>query len=89
MDSEGRDPLELLDEVEQELGMPCVADDMAGGPGQAVWQDVVNLRTKSMRLFDAGADKRGEDDEVVSLDQRDKLAARSATNGIWPSRTWS
>ena len=75
MDREGRDPLELLDEVEQELGMPCVPMTWPVGQGK-LFGGIVNLRTKSMRLFDAGADKRGEDDEVVSLDERDKLAER-------------
>jgi peptide chain release factor 3 len=36
----------------------------------------LNLRTQSMRLFDAGADKRGGEDETVSLNERDKLHAR-------------
>jgi peptide chain release factor 3 len=75
MDREGRDPLELLDEVEQELGMPCVPMTWPVGQGK-LFGGIVNLRSKSMRLFDAGADKRGEDDEVVSLDERDKLAER-------------
>ncbi|HET6788001.1 MAG TPA: peptide chain release factor 3, partial [Aquabacterium sp.] len=75
MDREGRDPLELLDEVEQELGMPCVPMTWPVGQGKT-FGGIVNLRTQSMRLFDAGADKRGEDDEVVSLSERDKLHAR-------------
>ena len=79
MDREGRDPLELLDEVEQELGMPCVPMTWPVGQGKQ-FGGIVNLRTQSMRLFDAGADKRGDDDEVVSLagqgGEREKLAAR-------------
>ncbi len=61
MDREGRDPLELLDEVEQELGMPCVPMTWPVGQGKH-FGGIVNLRTQGvMRLFDAGADKRGED----------------------------
>ena len=75
MDREGRDPLELLDEVEQELGMPCVPMTWPVGQGKQ-FGGIVNLRTQSMRLFDAGADKRDEPDEVVPLSERDKLHAR-------------
>ena len=35
MDREVRDPLDILDEVERELGMPCCAMTRPGGPGQA------------------------------------------------------
>ena len=75
MDREGRDPLELLDEVEQELGMPCVPMTWPVGQGKQ-FGGIVNLRTKSMRLFEAGEDKRSDEYETVSLDERDKLAAR-------------
>jgi peptide chain release factor 3 len=75
MDREGRDPVELLDEVERELGMPCVPMTWPVGQGKQ-FGGIVNLRTQSMRLFSAGADKRGEDDEVVPLSERDKLHER-------------
>ncbi|HIV70718.1 MAG TPA: peptide chain release factor 3 [Candidatus Aquabacterium excrementipullorum] len=75
MDREGRDPVELLDEVERELGMPCVPMTWPVGQGKT-FGGIVNLRTQSMRLFSAGADKRGEDDEVVPLSERDKLHER-------------
>lgn len=75
MDREGRDPIELLDEVEAELGMPCVPMTWPVGQGKG-FGGIVNLRTQSMRLFDAGEDKRSDEYEVVSLDQRDKLAER-------------
>ena len=75
MDREGRDPLELLDEVEQELGMPCVPMTWPVGQGKA-FGGIVNLRKQSMRLFDGGADKRGESDETVPLSNRDKLHGR-------------
>ncbi|MEY4766036.1 MAG: hypothetical protein RI907_2709 [Pseudomonadota bacterium] len=75
MDREGRDPLELLDEVEQELGMPCVPMTWPVGQGKQ-FGGIVNLRTKSMRLFDAGEDKRSDDLEEVPLTERDKLLER-------------
>ena len=75
MDREGRDPVTLLDEVEAELGMPCVPMTWPVGQGKQ-FGGIVNLRTQSMRLFDAGADKRGGEDETVPLSERDKLHAR-------------
>ncbi|MCH2241921.1 MAG: peptide chain release factor 3 [Aquabacterium sp.] len=76
LDREGRDPLELLDEVEQELGMPCVPMTWPVGQGKA-FGGIVNLRTQSMRVFKAGADKLADvEDETLPLDEADKLAAR-------------
>ncbi|MBI5333542.1 MAG: peptide chain release factor 3 [Burkholderiales bacterium] len=76
LDREGRDPLELLDEVEQELGMPCVPMTWPVGQGKA-FGGIVNLRTQSMRVFKAGADKLADvEDETIPLDEADKLAAR-------------
>ncbi|WP_230179925.1 peptide chain release factor 3 [Aquabacterium sp. CECT 9606] len=75
MDREGRDPVTLLDEVEAELGMPCVPMTWPVGQGKQ-FGGIVNLRTQSMRLFDAGADKRGGEDETVPLSERDKLHER-------------
>ena len=75
MDREVRDPLDILDEVERELGMPCVPMTWPVGQGKA-FGGIVNLRTRAMRLFDAGGDKRSDEYEEVSLDERDKLHAR-------------
>ncbi len=80
MDREGRDPLELLDEIEQELGMPCVPMTWPVGQGKA-FGGIVDLRKQQMRLFKAGADKRSDQDgadadEIVPLAQADTLRAR-------------
>jgi peptide chain release factor 3 len=76
LDREGRDPLELLDEVEQELGMPCVPMTWPVGQGKA-FGGIVNLRNQSMRVFKAGADKLADvQDETLPLAQADQLAAR-------------
>ena len=56
MDREGKEPLELLDEIEQELGMPCVPMTWPVGQGKA-FGGIVDLRKQQMRLFKAGADK--------------------------------
>ena len=47
MDREGRDPIELLDEVEAELGMPCVPMTWPVGQGRA-FVGIINLRTQMM-----------------------------------------
>ena len=80
MDREGRDPITLLDEIEAELGMPCVPMTWPVGQGKQ-FGGIINLRTQSMRLFKAGADKlTAADDEVVPISgpasQADKLHAR-------------
>lgn len=66
MDREGKDPLELLDEVEQALDMPCVPMTWPVGQGKQ-FGGIVNLRTNTMRVFQPGADKRGDGDEILSL----------------------
>jgi peptide chain release factor 3 len=50
MDREGRDPLELLDEVEQALGMPCVPMAWPVGQGK-LFAGIMDLRKDQMRLF--------------------------------------
>ncbi|WP_428420320.1 peptide chain release factor 3 [Methylibium sp.] len=80
MDREGKEPLALLDEIEQELGMPCVPMTWPVGQGKA-FGGIVDLRKQQMRLFKAGADKRSDQtgagsDEIVPLTQSDKLRAR-------------
>lgn len=75
MDREGREPLELLDEIEQELGMPCVPMTWPVGQGKA-FGGIVDLRKQQMRLFSPGEDKRGSDDEIVALSRADALRQR-------------
>jgi peptide chain release factor 3 len=74
MDREGRDPISLLDEIEAELGMPCVPMTWPVGQGKA-FAGIVNLRQQNMRLFKGGADRVTED-EVVPLSQADALRQR-------------
>jgi peptide chain release factor 3 len=76
MDREGRDPLELLDEIEQALGMPCVPMTWPVGQGK-LFGGIVDLRKQHMRLFNAGADKIKEGaDEIVPLSNSDILAKK-------------
>ena len=76
MDREGRDPLELLDEIEQALGMPCVPMTWPVGQGKQ-FGGIVDLRKKHMRLFKAGSDKADDaNDETVTLSDRTELLKR-------------
>ena len=75
MDREVRDPLDILDEVERELGMPCVPMTWPVGQGKS-FGGIVNLRTQAMTVFEAGSERRPQDFEAIPLSDRDTLAAR-------------
>jgi peptide chain release factor 3 len=74
MDREGRDPLTLLDEIEAELGMPCVPMAWPVGQGKQ-FAGIVNLRKQNMRVFEAGEDKIGATEDIA-LTESDALKAR-------------
>ena len=75
MDREVRDPLDILDEVERELGMPCCPITWPVGQGKS-FGGIINLRTQSMTVFSPGSEKRPQDFEVIPLAESDKLRAR-------------
>jgi len=75
MDREVRDPLDILDEVERELGMPCVPMTWPVGQGKH-FGGIINLRTQTMTVFEAGSERRPQDFETVPLAQPEALAAR-------------
>jgi peptide chain release factor 3 len=74
MDREGRDPLTLLDEIEAELGMPCVPMAWPVGQGKQ-FAGIVDLRKQNMRVFEAGEDKIGEVEDI-SLNESEALKTR-------------
>ena len=75
MDREVRDPLDIMDEVERELGMPCCPITWPVGQGKA-FGGIINLRTQSMTVFSAGSEKRPQDFEIIPLTDTDRLRAR-------------
>ncbi len=75
MDREVRDPLDILDEVERELGMPCVPMTWPVGQGKS-FGGIINLRTEAMTVFESGSERRPQDFETLPLTERDKLVAR-------------
>jgi len=75
MDREVRDPLDILDEVERELGMPCVPMTWPVGQGKS-FGGIVNLHTQTMSVFEAGSDRRPQDFEHIRLAESDLLRNR-------------
>ena len=75
MDREVRDPLDILDEVERELGMPCCPITWPVGQGKS-FGGIINLRTQSMTVFESGSERRPEEFETIPLAEADRLRAR-------------
>jgi peptide chain release factor 3 len=75
MDREVREPLDILDEVERELGMPCVPMTWPVGQGKS-FGGIMNLRTQAMTVFESGTEKRPQDFDAMPLAQRDALIKR-------------
>jgi peptide chain release factor 3 len=75
MDREVREPLELLDEIERELGMPCVPMTWPVGQGKT-FGGIMNLRTLAMTVFEAGSERLPQEFEAIPLADRDTLIKR-------------
>lgn len=75
MDREVREPLDILDEVERELGMPCVPMTWPVGKGK-LFGGIMNLRTQAMTVFEAGSERRPEDFDAIPLADTAELARR-------------
>ncbi len=65
LDREVRDPLELLEEIENALGMPCSPATWPVGRGK-FFRGIYNLIDNNMRVFAPGADRASDDDEIIS-----------------------
>lgn len=75
MDREVRDPLDILDEVERELGMPCVPMTWPVGQGKS-FGGIINLRTQAMTVFEAGSERRPQDFETIPVSETETLKSR-------------
>jgi len=75
MDREVREPLDILDEVERELGMPCVPMTWPVGKGK-LFGGIMNLRRQAMTVFEAGSERRPQDFETIPLSDTAALQAR-------------
>jgi peptide chain release factor 3 len=65
MDREVKAPLDLMDELERELGMTVVPFTWPVGMGKT-FRGVYDRREDQMRVFAAGEDRRGGDEEVLA-----------------------
>ena len=75
MDREVRDPLDILDEVERELGMPCVPMTWPVGQGKT-FGGIFNLRNHNMAVFESGSERRPQDFETIALTETAVLSQR-------------
>ncbi len=75
MDREVREPLDILDEIERELGMPCVPMTWPVGQGK-VFGGIINLRTEAMTVFESGSERRPQDFVTLPLTEQAKLMQR-------------
>ena len=75
MDREVREPLDILDEVERELGMPCVPMTWPVGQGKT-FRGIMNLRTQAMTVFESGSERLPQDFETIPLSERETLTKR-------------
>ncbi|HEX4782634.1 MAG TPA: peptide chain release factor 3, partial [Usitatibacter sp.] len=65
LDREGKDALALLDEIERILGMPTVPFTWPVGMGKR-FAGVFDIANDQMRVFRAGEDRRGGDEEIIA-----------------------
>jgi peptide chain release factor 3 len=75
MDREVRDPLDILDEVERELGMPCVPMTWPVGQGKS-FGGIINLRTRAMSVFESGSERLPQDFETIPVTNTEELTKR-------------
>ena len=75
MDREVREPLDILDEIERELGMPCVPMTWPVGQGK-VFGGIINLRTRAMTVFESGSERRPQDFVTLPLTEQADLLQR-------------
>ena len=75
MDREVREPLDIMDEIERELGMPCVPMTWPVGQGKS-FGGIINLRTQAMTVFESGSERRPQDFTTIALSDRATLIKR-------------
>ncbi len=75
MDREVKAPLDLFDEIERELGMGVVPFSWPVGMAK-FFGGVLDLRKQQMRVFAPGADRAGNDDEIIEGLHNPLLAER-------------
>lgn len=79
MDREVRDPISLIDEIEQTLGMSTAPFTWPIGMGRN-FQGVIDIHRNCMRVFQAGEDRASNEDEVITNLDDPGIAARFGVN---------
>jgi peptide chain release factor 3 len=64
-----------LDEIERELGMPCVPMTWPVGQGKS-FGGIMNLRTNTMTVFESGSERLPQDFDAMPLSDTTALLAR-------------
>src|SRR5205085_1105247 len=72
---EVREPLDILDGVERELGMPCVPMTWPVGKGK-LFGGIMNLRRQAMTVFESGSERRPQDFDTIPLSDAGALQQR-------------
>ncbi|MCX7742596.1 MAG: GTP-binding protein, partial [Tepidimonas sp.] len=75
LDREVKAPLDLLDEIECELGMTVVPFTWPVGMGK-LFHGVWDRRAEQMRVFAPGEDRRGGDEEILAGRDNPAIAQR-------------
>ncbi len=75
MDREVQEPLNLMDEIERELGMGVVPFTWPVGMGK-LFGGVLDLRRQQMRVFSPGEDRNRDDDDIIDGLDNPQLAQR-------------
>ena len=75
MDREVREPLDIMDEIERELGMPCVPMTWPVGQGKT-FGGIINLRTQAMTVFEPGSERGPKDFTTIPLSDQATLLKR-------------
>ncbi|MFZ2217195.1 MAG: peptide chain release factor 3 [Rhodoferax sp.] len=75
MDREVREPLDIMDEIERELGMPCVPMTWPVGQGKT-FGGIINLRTQAMTVFEPGSNRGPKDFTTIPLSEHATLLKR-------------
>jgi peptide chain release factor 3 len=84
MDREVREPLDILDEVERELGMPCVPMTWPVGKGKT-FGGIMNLRTQAMTVFESGSERRPQDFETIAAEPSATHCCSASSRNSLPS----
>src|SRR6188768_3268680 len=77
LDREGKEPLDVLDEIERVLRMPTVPFTFPVGMGKR-FGGVFDIRGDRMRVFKPGEDRAGGDEEVIEGIDNPEILARFA-----------